>query len=141
MQEVYGESDLGLVGIEGCLTQTRDSLQHKEPDAGFREFMDDFDTKYGISDFGYDEQGFQIFPCTSMDVCTLQTPSGNYSFIPKPDLNHPGSVRRAQLLDVIDTRSSLTKTALLSAMRFPQRIVSQRNATEEAAGRRSRYNA
>lgn len=82
-QEDYGESD-GLAGSEGCIShEFGGSSQHREPDADFSEYMDDFDTKYGVSDFGYDEHDFQIFPC--MDVCMLHTPSRKDSFIPKAD--------------------------------------------------------
>lgn len=103
LQEDCRVRDLSSVGTESCIShEVGGSPQHQKPDIDFNEFMDDFDTKYGISDFGYNDQDFQIFPSTSMDVCTLHSPSGKDSFIPKADLDHLGSVRRAQLLDVID---------------------------------------
>jgi len=62
---------------------------------------DEFDEMYGITDFGYSNDEFMVFPPVNTDVCSIGNVVRQESSIPAADLEHLGSVRRQQLLDVI----------------------------------------
>jgi len=79
----------------------------REGSTPFEDFTDHFDNHFGVADFGYDAEDFDVFPSISADVLPIVTPSGDESFIDKASLEHLGSVRRDQLLSVLRNHSIL----------------------------------
>lgn len=73
----------------------------------WEDFTDEFDEHYGIGDFGYSHNDFDIFPPVSMDVYNIETPSGVKGIIPKESLEHLGTVRREMLFKVLERHSNL----------------------------------
>lgn len=83
-----------------------DEMEPSEPMA-LDDFTDDFDKHFGIGDFGYTSDDFDVFPPVSMDVCTLKTTSDMEGTIPRENLAHLGSVRRGKLLTILEQYSDL----------------------------------
>lgn len=81
----FNSSDFDFMG--GGFDSFNDSDVHcfagspREGCMQFEDFTDQFNTHFGVADFGYGNDDFDVFPSISADVLPIVTPLGDESFV------------------------------------------------------------